>query len=195
MTNKPDYYDILGISRNAGQNEIKKAYRRLAREHHPDVNSGNTESEARFKMINEAYQVLCDPEKRELYDRYGHAGLDQTFDPGGGGFGDFGGFGDIFDLFFGGTRRARTTTRTSAERGSDLRYDVELTLEEAARGGEQENTIYTQRTMRNVPGRRRESRQPLRDMSYLSGSGTGPPAAADHPRNADSYHHLSQLSR
>lgn len=134
MSNKPDYYEILGVSRGANQNEIKSAYRRLARQHHPDVNSGAAESEAQFKLINEAYQVLCDPEKRELYDRYGHAGIDQAYDAGTGGFGDFGGFGDIFDLFFGGGQRARTAARPTAERGSDLRYDVEMTLEEAARG-------------------------------------------------------------
>lgn len=134
MSNKPDYYEILGVSRSATQNEIKSAYRRLARQHHPDVNSGAAESEAQFKLINEAYQVLCDPEKRELYDRYGHAGLGQAYDAGAGGFGDFGGFGDIFDLFFGGGQRARTAARPTSERGSDLRYDVELTLEEAARG-------------------------------------------------------------
>lgn len=131
MTEKRDYYDILGISRNASESEVKKAYRRLARQHHPDVNPGDHQADARFKEINEAYQVLSDPEKREIYDRYGHAGFEQGYGPD---FGDFGGFSDIFDMFFGGATRTRTRTRPAAERGSDLRYDVELTLEEAAHG-------------------------------------------------------------
>jgi len=134
MNDKRDYYEILGVSRDANQNDIKRAYRRLALEHHPDVNSGNAEAEARFKEINEAYQVLSDPEKREVYDHYGHSGFDQTYGTDFGGFGDFSGFGDIFDMFFGGGARAQTRTHPSAERGNDLRYDVELTLEEAAHG-------------------------------------------------------------
>ena len=135
MAEKKDYYEILGIERNATQADIKQAYRRLARAHHPDVNAGNREeAEARFKQINEAYQVLSDPEKKEIYDRYGRAGLDQSYGPDVGGFGDFGGFGDIFDMFFGGGARAGTRTRPAAQRGSDLRHDVVLTLEEAAHG-------------------------------------------------------------
>ncbi len=135
MTEKQDYYQILGVSRNASQDEIKKAYRRLARQYHPDVSADKKEAEARFKEINEAYQVLSDPEKREIYDRYGHQGLDQRFGSDYGGFGGFPDFSDIFDIFFG-TGGDRTTgrTRPAAERGNDLRYDVELTLEEAASG-------------------------------------------------------------
>lgn len=139
MTEKPDYYETLGISRDADANEIKRAYRKLAREHHPDVNNGDKDSEARFKEINEAYQILSDPQKREVYDRYGHRGFDQQSYGGGGagfeGFGDFGGIGDIFDMFFGAGQSAGSTRgRSAAERGNDLRYDVELTLEEAAHG-------------------------------------------------------------
>ncbi|MCE5313703.1 MAG: molecular chaperone DnaJ [Armatimonadota bacterium] len=136
MADKQDYYEILGISRDADQNAVKRAYRRLARKHHPDVSS-DPEAETRFKQINEAYQVLSDPDKREVYDNYGHQGLEggangQGY---GGGMGDFGGFGDIFDMFFGGAQTTRTTGgRPSAERGNDLRYDLEMTLEEAAHG-------------------------------------------------------------
>jgi len=133
MVDKRDYYETLGVARSATQDEVKRAYRRLAREHHPDVNQQSPDAESRFKEINEAYQVLSDPEKREIYDRYGHRGLDQTYP---GGFVDFGDFTDLFDIFFGGDPRASTRGRSSAERGNDLRHDVELTLEEAAQGVE-----------------------------------------------------------
>jgi len=138
MVEKQDYYQVLGVSRNASQEDIKRAFRQLAREHHPDVNADKHEAEARFKEINEAYQVLSDPEKREVYDHYGHQGLDQRFGPDFGGFTDFGGFQDIFDMFFGAGGGGGSTTRTrpAAERGNDLRCDVELTLEESARGVE-----------------------------------------------------------
>ncbi len=136
MVEKQDYYALLGVSRNASQDEIKKAFRRLAREHHPDVSKDKDGAEARFKEINEAYQVLSDPEKREIYDHYGHQGLDQRYGPDFG-FGDFTGFQDIFDMFFGaGGRTTSTRARPAAERGNDVRQDVELTLEEAAHGVE-----------------------------------------------------------
>ncbi len=133
MADKRDYYEVLGVERGAGQDEIKRAFRRLAREHHPDVSEEKANAEARFKEINEAYQVLSDPEKREVYDRYGHRGLEQTYD---GGAAGFGGLGDIFDIFFGGEGRTPGRSRSGAERGNDLRHDVELTLEESARGVE-----------------------------------------------------------
>lgn len=137
MAEKQDYYETLGVSRNASQDEIKKAYRRLAHKHHPDVSSGDKETaEARFKEIGEAYSVLSDPEKREVYDRYGHQGFDQSSGGGYGGFGDMGGFGDIFDMFFGGASTTGARSRPAAERGNDLRHDVEITLEEAAHGTE-----------------------------------------------------------
>src|SRR3990172_4161707 len=133
-TTKGDYYDSLGVQRSASPEEIKKAFRRLAMQYHPDRNNADG-AEARFKQIGEAYEGLSDPEKRSAYDRYGHAGL-QGFDFGRGFEGvDFGGFGDIFDAFFGGTaaRRAR-----EAQRGADRRADVEIDLEDAAFGCERE---------------------------------------------------------
>ncbi len=133
-TTKRDYYDTLGVQRSASPEEIKKAFRRLAMQYHPDRNNEDG-AEARFKEIGEAYEVLSDAEKRSAYDRYGHAGL-QGFDFGRGFEGvDFGGFGDIFDAFFGGTasRRAR-----EAQRGADRRADVEIDLEDAAFGCERE---------------------------------------------------------
>jgi len=138
MAAKQDYYEVLGISRSASAEEIKKAYRRLARRYHPDVNRHDTDADEKFKQINEAYEVLSDPQKRRTYDQFGHRGLDGRYaGPGFGfdGFGDFGGFGDIFDMFFGsGTRQARR--HTVGEAGADLRYDLEVGLEEVATGVE-----------------------------------------------------------
>jgi molecular chaperone DnaJ len=127
-----DYYEVLGVERGASPEEIKRAFRRLAREHHPDVNKDDPEAE-RFKEINEAYQVLSDPERRAQYDQFGRAG---AFGPARAGEG-FGPFEDIFDMFFG-RRPGATAARDEAERGADLRYDLELTLEEAYSGLEKQ---------------------------------------------------------
>lgn len=142
-----DYYDILGVKKNAAQKEIKKAYRRLAKEYHPDLNKDGG-SEEKFKRIAEAYEVLSDPDKRAQYDRFGHAGPDQQFDFGRGdferarqAFEEFGfgqtAFDDIFDLFFGQgrrTSRTRRKRRTAAQRGEDLEYKLKINLEDAASG-------------------------------------------------------------
>jgi molecular chaperone DnaJ len=130
-TQKADYYDTLGVTRNASPDDIKRAFRRLAMQYHPDRNS-EAGAEARFKEINEAYEVLSDPERRSTYDRFGHAGLDGAFSSRGfEGFGPFGGFGDIFDAFFGAATQARRRTPT---RGADLQVQLELSFEEAAFG-------------------------------------------------------------
>ncbi|MDI6828481.1 MAG: molecular chaperone DnaJ [Armatimonadota bacterium] len=140
MPVKRDYYEVLGVDRGVSQEEIKKAYRRLARQYHPDVNKGDANAEELFKEINEAYDVLSDPKKREIYDRYGHQGLNGRFAGNGPGFGfeDFGigGFGDIFDLFFGSGMRTEARRKSTAEPGADLQYELEITLEEAATGVE-----------------------------------------------------------
>ena len=137
-----DYYQILGVSRDADESTIKRAYRQLARQHHPDVAEDKAAAEHRFKEINEAYEVLSDSQKRASYDRFGHAGV------GGGagdaGFGPFGGegFGDIFDMFFGAARGGATQQRRNGPaRGNDLRYDVEISLEEAYGGTTREVTF------------------------------------------------------
>lgn len=138
MSNKRDYYEVLGVERNASDDEIKKAFRKLAFQYHPDHNHGN-EAADKFKEINEAYQVLCDPEKRRNYDRYGHAGVGENpFSGAGGGFegfGGFGGFGDIFETFFGG---AGNQAQRGPARGKDLHCELNLTFIEAALGCDKE---------------------------------------------------------
>src|SRR5947199_4984390 len=120
VTEKRDFYELLELQTGASATEIKTAYRRLARKYHPDVNAGEAESEERFKAINEAYEVLSDPEKRERYDRFGHAGVNG----GDGGFGAGMGPMDLFDLVFGTGRGGRAAYGPA--RGDDLRVDVEL---------------------------------------------------------------------
>ncbi|MGL4859321.1 MAG: molecular chaperone DnaJ [Enterobacteriaceae bacterium] len=141
---KKDYYEVLGVSRDAEEREIKKAYKRLAVKYHPDRNQGDKESEAKFKEIKEAYEILTDPQKKASYDQFGHAAFEQGgmgAGPGGAdGFGgaDFSGmFGDVFGDIFGGARRQQSA------RGADLRYGMELTLEEAVRGVSKEIRIPT----------------------------------------------------
>lgn len=137
MTTKKDYYQILGVDRNASEQEIKKAYRQLARKYHPDVNPGNKQAEEKFKEINEAFEVLGDPEKRSRYDQFGHSAFKPEDLGGFEGF-DFDdlfknfGFGDIFDAFSGFGRRSRQ----EEDEGIDLRVDYEITLEDAYRGTE-----------------------------------------------------------
>jgi len=133
---KQDFYDLLGVTKNASAEDIKKAYRKLAMQHHPDRNAGNKAAEQKFKAISEAYDVLKDDQKRAAYDRFGHAAFENGAGRGAGGPGDFGfasGFADIFDEMFGdlmgGRRREGANTR-----GNDLRYNLEILLEEAFKG-------------------------------------------------------------
>jgi molecular chaperone DnaJ len=128
-----DYYEVLGVARDASAEEIKRAYRGLARQHHPDVAEDKAGAEHRFKEINEAYEVLSDPQKRAQYDRFGTAGSQSGQDFGFSGFGP-NGFGDIFDMFFGDARAAQGQRRSGPQRGSDLRYDLVITLDEAFAG-------------------------------------------------------------
>ena len=152
MANKRDYYEVLGVSKSAAADEIKKAYRKLAMKHHPDRNPDNKDAAEKFKEICEAYEVLSDTDKRQRYDQYGHAGMKSAFGPGGFDFGrDFshmqdmdlqdilgsffgGGFGDIF----GGGGQRRSSNPNAAHRGDDLRFDLEIDFEEALFGSERE---------------------------------------------------------
>jgi molecular chaperone DnaJ len=135
---KRDFYEILGVAKGASEEDIKKSYRKLAMKYHPDRNPDNKEAEEKFKEVKEAYEMLSNPEKREAYDRYGHAGVDPN-GMGGGGFGGQGGFGDAFgdifgDIFGGGARGGRGGGGPQVYRGADLRYNLEITLEQAAGG-------------------------------------------------------------
>lgn len=140
---KRDYYEVLGVDKSVSEDELKKAYRKMAKKYHPDLNPGNKEAEQKFKEVNEAYEVLSDKEKRARYDQFGHAGVDPNFGAGagggayGGGFtGDFGDLGDIFNSFFGGGfgGASRRANPNAPRRGNDTAAAVNLSFEEAAKG-------------------------------------------------------------
>ena len=145
---KRDYYETLGVSKDSDEREIKKAYRKLAMKYHPDKNSGNKESEEKFKEINEAYQILSDPQKKRAYDQFGHAGVDGSAQGGfGGGFSGFedifgGGFGDIFgDMFGGGFGGGSRRSHNAPQKGRDIKYGINIKFEEAAFGVERELSV------------------------------------------------------
>ena len=132
---KRDYYEVLGLQKGASEEEIKKAFKTMARKYHPDLHPGDKEAEAKFKEVNEAYGVLSDADKRARYDQFGHAGVDPNFAGAGGGAGDFGGFGDMGDIFseiFGGGHARSSGQNKQMFRGEDLIYDLDITLEQAA---------------------------------------------------------------
>ncbi|HHF5959466.1 TPA: molecular chaperone DnaJ [Haemophilus influenzae] len=168
---KKDYYEVLGLQKGASEDDIKRAYKRLASKHHPDKNQGSKEAEEKFKEINEAYEVLGDDQKRAAYDQYGHAAFEQGGGAGGfgGGFGgaDFGDmFGDIFgDIFGGGRGRQRVV------RGEDLRYDLEISLEEVVKGTTKDIQINTLAHCDSCGGSGAEKGSKVETCPHCHGSG------------------------
>lgn len=180
MAEKRDYYEVLGLQKGASEDEIKKAYRRLAKQYHPDLNPGDTVAEAKFKEVSEAHEILADPEKRQKYDQFGHAAFDPSFGAGAGGFGgfsDFGGMGDIFDTFFGGgggfggfgggRNRANAPTK-----GEDIELSLTITFEEAAFGCEKEIRYRKREVCASCSGTGAKNGTEMETCSQCHGSGT-----------------------
>ena len=178
--NKRDYYEVLGVEKNASEAEIKKAYRKLAMKYHPDQNPGDKTAEEKFKEVNEAYEVLSDADKKARYDQYGFAGVDPNFNPaagagfggfGGGGFG-FGDFSDIFGDFFGGGGGGASARRNAPSKGQNVVVEIDLSFEEAAFGCEREITYSRIEGCPSCHGSGcRDGAQP-ETCSYCGGSGT-----------------------
>ncbi len=170
MAAKKDYYEVLGVSRDADQKEIKRAYRKLAKKYHPDRNQDEKDTSDKFKEISEAYEILSDPDKRARYDQYGHSGIrDDDFNFDDFARGGFGGFDDIFDMFFGGG--ARQSSRTRSRRGADLQYRLEIDFEEAAFGTKKEITIPRTEACEKCDGSGAEPGSDKRTCPKCSGQG------------------------
>ncbi|MBW1642430.1 MAG: molecular chaperone DnaJ [Deltaproteobacteria bacterium] len=170
MTNKRDYYEVLGVNRDASDDELKSAYRQLALKYHPDRNPDNKEAEENFKEASEAYEVLRDSQKRSVYDQFGHQGLEGSGFQGFGGFEDiFSSFGDIFEDFFGFGGRRRSRSR--AQRGSDLRYDIALSFMDAAFGTETEIEIEKMEKCLTCEGNGCEPGTSMETCGHCQGSG------------------------
>lgn len=157
MADKRDYYEVLGVSKTATDDELKKAYRVLAKKYHPDSHPGDKEAEEKFKEASEAYGVLSDPDKRRQYDQYGHAAFDQSAGGGAGGF-DFSGmdmgdiFGDIFGSMFGGGSRSRYSNPNAPQKGANVRIGIRITFEEAVFGTEKEIEVNVKETCTTCGG-------------------------------------------
>ena len=174
MITKRDYYEVLGVSRDASVDDIKKAYRKSALKHHPDKNPDNKESEEKFKELSEAYAILSDPEKRNMYDQFGHAGINGSGFRGFGNFEDifssdaFSDFHDIFDSLFG---EATTSTHSRTHRGADLRYDLRISLQEAYTGTAKEILISKYETCPRCKGEGAEPGTSIQTCPECGGRG------------------------
>ncbi len=178
MADKRDFYEVLGVQRSATDDEIKKAYRKLAKKYHPDLNPDDSSAEQKFKEVSEAYEILSDKEKRSRYDQFGHAGVDPNFGAGGGagGFGGFGGFdmGDIFGDIFGGGFGGfggRSNARRGPQRGSNVSTEVTITFEEAAFGCEKEISLYRIETCPDCSGSGAKAGTEVTTCSVCGGRG------------------------
>ena len=159
MAEKRDYYEVLGVSRNASDEEIKRAFRKLAKQYHPDTNQDNKkEAEVKFKEVNEAYETLSDKQKKSMYDQFGHAGVDGFSGGSGGGYSSYGGFngfsgfegfdfdlGDVFSSFFGGGKSS--SRQRGPAKGADLRLNMEITFEESAIRNRKRSIDWERRSM------------------------------------------------
>ncbi|MBQ7095210.1 MAG: molecular chaperone DnaJ [Clostridia bacterium] len=178
MADKRDYYEVLGLEKSASEDDIKKAYRKMAKKYHPDLNPGDATAEERFKEVNEAYGILSDPEKKSRYDQFGHAGVDPNFGAGGGGgFGGFGGmgdFGDVFSSFFGGGfggMGGRGRNANGPRKGEDIETLIHITFEEAAFGCEKELKLRRRRSCSHCKGTGAKDGTELETCSQCKGSG------------------------
>ena len=178
MADKRDFYEVLGVQRSATDDEIKKAYRKLAKKYHPDLNPDDSSAEQKFKEVSEAYEILSDKDKRSRYDQFGHAGVDPNFGAGGGagGFGGFGGFdmGDIFGDIFGGGFGGfggRSNARRGPQRGSNVSTEVTITFEEAAFGCEKEINLYRIETCPDCSGSGAKAGTEVTTCSVCGGRG------------------------
>ncbi len=176
--NKRDYYEVLGLDKNASESDIKRAYRKLAAQYHPDVNHA-PDAEERFKEINEANEVLSDPDKKARYDQFGFAGVDPNFGAGAagggnpfGGFGDFGDLGDLFGSFFGGGRSSRSANPNAPQRGEDVSARIEITFEEAAFGVEKDVSASRVENCDRCGGRCAEPGSSVETCRRCNGRGT-----------------------
>lgn len=177
MADKRDYYEVLGVSKGASDDEIKRAYKKVAKKYHPDLNQGDKEAEEKFKEAGEAYSVLSDPQKKARYDQYGHAGVDPSYGGGAGGFGGgFGGFedfdlGDIFGSVFGGGFGGRSSRRSGPAPGADIERTVDITFEEAAFGVEKEISVNKYDTCKTCGGSGAKKGTSTQTCSHCGGSG------------------------
>lgn len=177
MAEKRDYYEVLGVQKGASDDEIKKAFRKQAKKYHPDLNPGDKDAEAKFKEVNEAYEVLSDKDKKARYDRYGFAGVDPNFGAGstayGGGnpFGQDIDIGDIFNSFFGGFGGGQRRNQNSPRRGSDVEASLTLTFEEAAKGCKKEVTYQNVESCKDCNGTGAAAGTQLKTCSDCNGTG------------------------